>query len=416
MSLTKPIHTSKDVHVANIDWYEQIKRNIPKSSYQLDLTTSTKNDAELAHQIFLNRVKKAYLNNPNHHQIPPLFDFSSNTNLSMKGIAIIATYLREKKNLTNLFVCETRESLQLTLANFSRSTTDVRASFIFPTCKYNPPYAQETETEHIVTIGFEKTGAKIKVVFFESLGMTASEIKPDIIQDDAKKLERTKIDFDNAALWYIFHSKLNMANTSVYFTTTCRQSRSTGCETFATRDAVDFLLCPNFFTLIETKPFLSKGKNRKQELSFVQITTLPPGFMKSAQSMKAIRAYQQNYTNLSKHPFHYRQTEIQTLAHSLANHKVTLKPYPKEESTSKKTNSNDQKEINNQPPLINDYTFRRSRKYKLMLVETCKMLSPGRINEIISKSLIPAPVKVDQEIRTLNDLQQEQAKKIKSRL
>ncbi|NNM43158.1 MAG: hypothetical protein HKM07_02300 [Chlamydiae bacterium] len=68
------------------------------------------------------------------------------------------------------------------------------------------------------------------------------------------------------------------------------------------------------------------------------------------------------------------------------------------------------------PPSINDYIFRRSRKYKLMLVETCKTLPPERINEIIAKSLIQAPAKVDQGIRTLNDLEQEQAKKIKSRL
>lgn len=416
MSPTKPIYPCSDTHVANIAWYEQVKRNIPKSSYQFDLTTSTKNDAELAHQLFLNRVKKAYLNHPNHHQIPLLFDFSTNTNLSMKGIAIIATYLREKKNLTNLFVCETREALQLALANFSRSPTDVRAAFIFPTCKYDPPYEQETETQHIVTIGFEKKGSKTKVVFFESLGMNTSEFKPDIIQTDAKELKETKIDFDNAALWYIHHTQLNMANTAVYFTTTCRQSRSTGCETFATRDAVDFLLCPNFFNLIETKSFHSKGKNTKQALSFIQITTLPPGFMKSAQSMKAIRTYQQNYTYLAKKPFHYRQTETQTLADSLVNHKVTLKPYPKDENVSEETSSNDHKKTDKQPPTINDYIFRRSRKYKLMLVETCKTLPKEQINEIIAKSLIQAPAKVDQGIRTLNDLEQEQAKKIKSRL
>ncbi|NNM43157.1 MAG: hypothetical protein HKM07_02295 [Chlamydiae bacterium] len=497
-------------------WYEQVKATIPKSRYKLDLSSYTKDEALQVHETFIKEIMEAYNKLPNRTQIPPLFDSTNSSNVSMSGLAVIVTYLREKKGIKNLFVCETKEALQVELERVSKSKGDLRAAYIIPVCHYENLSDEELkeeetfdpETKHIVTVGIEKIGSSIKIVLFESLGTAPHEFNPRIIHSDAKELTNADIDFGSGIVWYLYHSNLDMNTTSVYFSSSRRQRTGNSCETFATRDAIDFLLCPDFFSLIGIKRIHIENTKTKKSIDAIQIKSLPPVFMKSTQSVSAIQRYVEKHPTLAPRSFHYLD-RTQTLADSLAKHRIVLQT-KKNDSIEEKgqkdalisdtivlsiigdtitkgkiTNESteDPKQtitISSQEPSsgkrieivlppnsiesktrtqkyssgysssvttgwnsdsdddgddhisvtpikssrtseINDYLFRRSRKYKLMLLETCQILPPGQIREIIAKSLIQAPAKVDQEIRTLNDLRYEQEKKfaelkIKSRL
>lgn len=437
------IQTSSCLHPT---WYKEI--SLPRNRYTYPFYGKTQDEIELVHERFIETTSKACLRQTKEKSLPRFFDTSRFANLSIEGIAVLATYLKHKKSLPNLYVCKTREALSFHLQQLSKSPEDCKMAFIVPTCNYDPlstedppilfPYEQ-VETQHIVTIGIEKIGMQMHVVFFEPLGLAASVLQPDIILAQIEELKDKNVDFDNALFWYVMHSELPK-DTAIYITKTKRQHAGNGCETFALRDAALFLLCQDFFVISGTKHLRVQSAISGKEMQVKELVSLPPEFMKSTQSMQAIWDYMNENPYLASRPYTYRKGS-QILREAVGKHSVSIAPTSRStiplpllptQGISFSVEKSDQtgtvlpitnKEIQvtqeKGQPSFNDYNNERSRKYKALLVRVSEIFSLTIIQQILSCSLLSAPARSDSTIRTLNDLrllQPEIIRKIQSRL
>lgn len=222
--------------------------------------------------------------------------------LAMSGIAILATYLRVKKGIDNLFVCKSLEAFQKKLDEISCLKKDIRLALVmtdWPEIKEEQ--AQEDEEyrsalAHKLVVCLEKKGPQIKIGILDPMGIDDDDISPARILASASDLKFALMSGIDAILWYIYHSSLNMEQTSVYYSKVRRQKTLTGCETFALTDGLSFLRDPHFFENLRAQRLLFK--EGKAELKLYKIKLLPPDFMCGTQSLKLLKKYTQKNPTL----------------------------------------------------------------------------------------------------------------------
>jgi hypothetical protein len=300
--------------------------SLPRQFYKMDPESADKNLGRLLTQIY----RKEAVAMSRARFIEKIYP---DTPLELAGVAITATYLKEKKGLQNLFVCASLDVLKAQVANIRKMPGDVRAAFIVSECSDDDDDEDE-DYFHCSVVCVEKKGSTLKVAHLDSLGVGTAELEP--------QRERRE------------------DQTELYFSSVKRQSLGYGCESFALRDAVAFLEDPQFFDKIQTKKLI--GSLQGNRLEYNEIIALPPAFMRGTQSTKILDAY------FAAHSGKNSADEISALKKSLAKH---VHPIAKGRSKQR-----------------NYYIVERTLKYQSIMMSALKYLSKQEVKSIISKSLI----------------------------
>jgi hypothetical protein len=313
--------------------------SLPRRFYKMDPESADKSLGHLLRQISNEKVmavKRASF-------IEKIYP---STPLELAGVAITATYLKEKKGLTNLFVCASADVLQAQVANIRQMPGDVRAAFIVHECSEGND-DKDDDFFHCSVVGVEKKGSALKIVHLDALGADQVTWSADGTGLAEKYVEDIVMKFRDD-------------QTELYVIEIERQSSENGCESFALRDAVAFLEDPQFFDKIQTKKQV--GVSEGKEFECHEITALPPAFMRGTQSIKILDAY------FAAHSGKNSADEISALKKSLAKH---VHPIAKGRSKQR-----------------NYYIVERTLKYQSIMMSALKYLSKQEVKSIISKSLI----------------------------
>lgn len=202
----------------------------------------------------------------------------SMVSFTMQGLSIIASYLKQKHHLENLFVCDSLDAFQEQLKQIDESPNDMRASFVIPLKGMGKAYKFVPPNQHKATIGVEKKDGKLKIIYLDG---QPEDVKADVLKKSPEELKNL-VDgrFATAAIWCI--NQCELKDVEIYQSMVKREYGAYGCETIALRDAVDFLQSHDFFDRIQST-------SKKDEIN--QVTFLPAQFMKPTQSRTALKKY-----------------------------------------------------------------------------------------------------------------------------
>lgn len=208
---------------------------------------------------------------------------------TMWGVALMADYLMTKHNRNDLFVCETLLAFQKKLEEIDKGP-NTRVVLIVPThraaltcnqkrvenCRKSQHRSPDYHAQHKMAVFVEKTDGKIDICIMDGY-------RPIIRKGGAE----THDDFSCHEIIYAYLKAAKLKKARLYFDDVRRQTGD-GCSTFALRDAIGFLKMENFFERIQNDVTASGTEKHP----FFLIKTLPPEFMRRAQSLKTIHAYE----------------------------------------------------------------------------------------------------------------------------
>jgi hypothetical protein len=369
-------------------WHQLVREGISRQAYHYSSPQTFSEIYELRERVEKKLIDDSDKFSDRHPEsfIHLIFD---NDELTMPGVAILATYLRKRKGLDNLFVCKSLEAFQKKLNEISRLEGNTRQALVLTDW---PEVDEEQDLKdgeygadiaHKLAVCIEKTGAQIKIVILDPMAYDDddNEISPHLIFSAAKDLKYISLEGIGYPLWYIFHSSLNLKNTSIYYSAIHRQNTFTGCETFALEDGIAFLRDPHFFDNIRTKRLLFK--EGEAELRLHKINSLPPAFMWGAQSLTLLRAYVQE-NEKTQDPKQLQA--IETLKRKVESHLI---------------------EVNGK--LQNHYNNQKSLKYHLIADASLEKIPTKKLQQIINETLLTTPrlpLAEDKFPQTLSDLHQ----------
>jgi len=284
--------------------------------------------------------------------------------MNMPAVAIVAAYLRQRKTVNNLFVCKSHEAFQKKLEEINHLEGNARLALIMPASpeQYEGDDKKDGEygadSFHKFAICIEKTGPVMKIAILDPLVSKKEMISPLMVHAPLKIINYAPLDGLNYALWEIFHSSLDMNNTSVYYSSVKRQRAGTGCETFALNDGVAFLNDPHFFEKAQVKKITLQEEDLQLKLN--KIVTLPPAFMVGTQSLKQLNDY---YKNAGQQD----PKAMEELKGKVEKHSI---------------------EING--ILQNHYIEQKSVKHHLLALAALELLSTEELRQIIREPLLTA--------------------------
>lgn len=296
---------------------------------------------------------------------------------TMQGLSIIASYLKQKHNVENLFVCDSLDALQDQLKQIADSPNDIRASFIIPLKGMGKKYSFVPDNQHKATLGVEKKNGKLKIIVLDG---EPSPVKNDLLKktpDDLKDLHDGG--FVTPVFWCINQCDLK-GDVELFQSTVKREYGAYGCETIALRDAVDFLKSPVFFDKIKCKA--DPAIPEIDEVNF-----LPARFMKTTQSRSVLKQYMKDHPDEAKAPIETARSGTKTLKKSLKNN--TEKGYDKHGYGKRQ----------------NHYVSFRSYKYHAMGLEAMNSMTTDELKAVIDDTFISYKhPKMQGEPKTLHDL------------
>jgi|GEM_PF-6895178 len=182
--------------------------------------------------------------------------FIENAYFTVEGVALIASYLKQKKGIRNLFVISDSNQVIDEIRRIAENPEDQKVAFI-----------TEVEAEgldlvkHKVAYCVEKKNGILTLISLDSLGESTQN--NDLISEVREFVK-------------------NLGSKGNYFENTIKRERSYyGCTIFALQDAIGFLADDHFFEKIT---YQMEGWKKA-------VTTLPPVCMVGTQSVSQINAY-----------------------------------------------------------------------------------------------------------------------------
>ena len=337
---------------ANTTWHQQIQAVNPPSGYNYGPELC---DEEFSH--FVLRIRHHIQENIQEaaKRLQGVFIEQfielSDTLMQMPGVAIIATYLRRKHGLKNLFVCSSLEAFREKLNQIDGLKEDVRCALILP---------QETDFEksvhhyfgyagHKTVACVEKKGRDVRIALIDALGDF-----PEFFQEGNKTSSFT-------ILQYIKTSSLKKPK--IYYCGVERQTTGHSCESFALRDAIAFLKDPQFFEKIRFK---------RVESGMREIKLLPPAFMKGTQKSSTLVRFGPKYLRTNRPN---KELEVSDLHTCVNKHTVTVI-----DPQAKKSRK-----------MQNHYINHKSLKYHNILLKALETTSPKELSMIVNESLLVVP-------------------------
>lgn len=283
-----------------------------------------------------------------------------NFSMWMPGVAFIASYLAEKKNMQGLFICQSLEAFGTKVDEIALSKGDKRIACVVGTIQSGFGL-QPNFPQHKIAVGIEKKGGQLRIALLESMPL------PVFNEPDPNNLMQELWDGNYNGQELIFRAVLKACcekkcEVRLLYSVVERQ-KVYGCVIFALQSAISFLNDENFFNRItceeEKSPLDSKFKLEK-------ITQLPPEFMTGLQSQKFLQNYEDEVG-------HDRFNE------PLLGKTKTLQSYLDE----------NQLDVDGtRKSFINFYVLKKHFKYLNFFVEATKTLPPRQIQQVIDKTLI----------------------------
>ncbi len=296
-----------------------------------------------------------------------------NFSMWMPGVALVASYLAEKKKIDGLFVCQNLESLSTCINEINLNPSNQRYAFVVGAFQsgFKKVYSvgfEQNFPQHKVTVCVEKKDAHLTIALLDAEpdpGLKCKEISPENLVDELWGGYDQWYKFNAQEL--VFRAILNACRSSkcrarLLHSQVLRQ-KSYGCEVFALQDAVAYLRDPDFFDrIICSKETVKIDQQYEIEI----ITTLPSEFMVGAQSSKIVDDYRKKGGQFDK---------------ILLGKKKTLQNYLD-------SNLVDVSDRNNPKKNQNHYITKKSFKYLKFAVLSLKALKSDEITKIINKTLI----------------------------
>jgi hypothetical protein len=284
--------------------------------------------------------------------------------------------------LNNLFVCKSQEAFQKKLEEISRLEGDTRLALILTDWpEVDEEHDKEdgeygADTTHKLAVCIEKSGPRIKIAILDPMADEDDVISPFQVLASPKDLKYIHLDGVGYPLWYIFHSSLDMTNTSIYYSPIKRQRTYTGCETFALTDGIAFLRDPHFFEKVQAKTVIIQEEGLQLKLH--RIESLPPAFMAGTQSLKLLNKYYEK--NLERQD----PKAMEELRRKVNKHLVEV-----------------------DGTLQNHYTNQKSIKYHLITAASLEITPTMELQQMIRETLLTTPRLLSikgQPPQTLSDL------------
>lgn len=289
-----------------------------------------------------------------------------NFSMWMSGVALIASYLTEKKQVKGLYVCETLEALSARICQVDSSLEDQRFAFIvgtFPSSdECGPNYPQ-----HKVVVCVEKKEGQLTIALLDAAPEPNlnDEIIPESFTEDIWDRWYIEDEFNCQELVYraimnaCRHSK---SQVRLLHSQVLRQ-KDFGCEVFALQDALAYLRDPDFFSKIKCSEELTVTIDDKYEIEV--ITALPPQYMVGTQSAKMINEYRKCGGDFD--------TMLDGKKKSLQNYLDANQVEVKKDDTTK---------------IQNHYITKKTFKYLNFAVLSLKELGRAEIEKVVNRTLI----------------------------
>lgn len=303
-----------------------------------------------------------------HAPLGTIYNIPRNFSLWMPGVALVAAYLKEKKKIEGLFVCETLEALSTKVHEIGQNPADQRVAFVVG--------AFSSGLKKLVSFGFEPNFPQHKVAVL----VEKKEGKLSIALMDSQPVEENKtIDPKNLdqEIWsgYGERGRFNAQELVMRaILKGCRDSKietrllhsqaliqvSGGCETFALKNCLSFLRDPHFFNNITCSKTKTVAVDPQYKIEVIE--QLPPEYMIGAQSTQILDSYKRNGGQ-----FHQAfPGKKKTLQNYLDTHLIT--------TSNKKVQ--------------NHYITKKSFKYLKFATLSLEKLKASEIKSIISRTLV----------------------------
>ena len=349
--------TEQEINHAALPWHEKVRSSISPKEHHYGPRLQGK-QADIVREKLEERISRecTQLNNPLATKV-----FTNNF-LEMPGVAIAAAYLKAKKGLDNLYVCNSGAALHNKLREILRTPGDVRAAFVTASLDND----DNNNAGHKFAVCIEKNQDTLKVVVLDSI--TEEDDDEDEDEFDPSELKD-------------FLGSINYTKIKIFISAVERQKTDYGCEAFALRDAAAFLQDPLFFDKLTTTQVLTTQAAEGVQLKLNKIEVLPPAYMKGTQQkishlFKYIDSYPLAHTPEGLKTDLEKAEEIRSLEKTLQKHIVIIEKYKNGETKLQ---------------VQNHYINHCSMKYHLIALNALKMLSSEELQNIISGVLLTAP-------------------------
>ena len=314
----------------------------------------------------------------------------------MPGVALLASFMTEKKNVQGLYVCHTLEALITRLQAISVCEHDVKCAFAVGT--FSSGFKKElpedfTATpnfpQHKCLVGVKKKGKQLTIVLLDQQPTPKQnqEIKPQNLTaelwsgiDQEGQFNGQELVF--RAIWKAAReSKCNVR----FLHSQVQRQISYGCTIFTLQAGIAFLRDPNFFDRIGCSQDVVKLCDG---LCIEIITQLPPEYMIGTQSTTLIEKYRalvsqavfdepllgkKKHMSLQAYLDEYRIQMVDDKAGATEEAKL-----PSVNNLSKKTETKEQ----------NHYMTKKFIKYLHFVVAACEQLPSAKFQEIIARSFV----------------------------
>jgi hypothetical protein len=273
-------------------------------------------------------------------------DFLSPSRLEASGVAIISTYLKEKKGLKGLFVCSTRDAAVNKIKKFIQNKEEDRCSLIL------------CNSGHRRTLLIEKKQGRLHIALMDSSLLLFGEGKFFSTLEDLCKKEDCSVSF--------------------YVSNVSRLCSAQGCTVFAIQDSISFLQDPTFFSNIppprqkDIKDLENIGF--QSSVPFIPITKLPPSFMVGTGSISKLESYKKNFYESSR------------IVEYLYGQSIGNEPIPRKNKTLNEYIDANSIQIKGKQQ--NHYITQKRLKYSYFVLEVLKDSSPKEIKQIVDASLL----------------------------
>lgn len=252
------------------------------------------------------KIKKAYKHLPSSNCLGKIYNVPGMFSFRMPGVALVASYLAEKKKVKGLFVCKTLEALSRKIQEISENPQDQRAALIVGAshCSLGSNFPQ-----HKVAVCVEKKEGKLTIALLDS--------QPEF---ENKTIASEHL---QGAIWneqeLVFRAILKGSGEARFLHSQVEIQKSFGCETFALKNSLAFLKDPLFFSRIIC--------SKKKTAPCVVIKRLPPEYMVGAQSTAIINRYRKKGGEFETLQAYWNAHLIKGPGGKVQNHYITKKSF-----------------------------------------------------------------------------------------
>jgi len=274
----------------------------------------------------------------------------------MPGMAIIASFLTEKKEIKGLSVCYTLEALTKQIKAIAENPADQRHAFITGVCEFVEGDIHPHFPQHKGAICVEKKDGKLTIAIIDP------QATKETFDVDSHS---QSLDVGDLILQAILKGCDKDHTPRLLYSQVARE-KVYGCGIFALQDSIAYLRNPQFFDQITCKGAINiAGKQRVEN-----ITVLPPEHMLGTQTMQLLKDYERLTPTLYNRPLIGKRKKYKTLPEYLDAHSL--------DGTTRDGGLKKQ----------NHYVTKKMMIYLKFVLMCTKEFTTEQMKEIINKTLV----------------------------